>query len=305
MPGALDQAIRPRRQARGKSLDRRSRHDGIATCRHHQDRLIDLRRVIRGTKCDHRIKRRIQPGYRWRINPKCWICLDDPGIARITPGVGGERISRKTRCPRPIDVAAWNVARPKTREAQRTHQDAQWQRGAGAGEIDHRRNDDSALKPPLAGMRDPQQDRAAHRVRQRKIGWWAIGEHHAPHERLDVDLEIRKTFDMALARIRQLPRRVPLPPPVHDSDRKAALAQIAHRLEIFFDELAASGEDAHRSLAASRRIPAREAQLHPVRCRDLARDDVVGNRIAGNRNQLHGASSARPRRIVLLRFNII
>src|SRR5438876_9872926 len=33
-------------------------------------------------------------------------------------------------------------------------------------------------------------------VRQRKIGRRTVGDHHALHKRVDVDLEIRKTFDM-------------------------------------------------------------------------------------------------------------
>ena len=76
VPGTLDHAMRSRGQARGKSLDRRIRHDGVAARRQHQDRLIDLQRVIRGAKRHYRIERRIQPCHRRRTNCNRWILSD-------------------------------------------------------------------------------------------------------------------------------------------------------------------------------------------------------------------------------------
>ncbi len=71
--------------------------------------------------------------------------------------------------------------------------------------------------------------------------------------------------DMAFARIGQRALGQALPAPVERRDRKAARAQLAHRLEIFLDELGAALEQADRPLAARRRMPARKAQLHAVR----------------------------------------
>jgi len=79
-----------------------------------------------------------------------------------------------------------------------------------------------------------------------------------------------------------------LPAPVDHGDRKAAIAQIAHRLEIFFDRLAAAGEDADRALAPGRRRPARVTQFGAVGGLDGAGDDVFRNRIGGNRDKRHG-----------------
>ena len=52
---------------------------------------------------------------------------------------------------------------------------------------------------------------------------------------------------------RQPPRRMALPAPVDHRHGKTAVAQIPHRLEIFFDVLAAPREHAHRPAAVRRR----------------------------------------------------
>ena len=95
-------------------------------------------------------------------------------------------------------------------------------------------------------------------MRQREVRWRAIRQHHLLHEGLDVDFEIGEIADITLARIAQAPRRMALPAPVDHRHREAAVAQVAHRFEIFFDLLAATGEDADRALAARRRRPARK-----------------------------------------------
>ena len=142
-------------------------------------------------------------------------------------------------------------------------------------------------------MRDPQHHRAAHRMRQREIGRRAIRQHHLLHEGFDVDLEVGEIAHIALARIAQPARRMALPAPVDHRHRKAAVAQVAHGLEIFFDLLAAAGEDADGALAARRRSPARKAQLGAIRRLDGAADDVLRNRIGGNRDERHGREPAR------------
>ena len=170
-----------------------------------------------------------------------------------------------------------------------------------AREIDHRRNENGALEPALAGMHGPQHDRAAHRVGQCEMGLRTIRKHHLLHEGLEVDLVLREVFDMALARIRQLPGGMPLPPPVHGRDRKAALAQFADRLEIFLDELAAAAEDADRPFARPANPSVRSA-TRSVRCPDRADDGPVGNGIAGMAMSIKRPSSGRLRgRSVLCR----
>ncbi|MGY3426833.1 hypothetical protein ACVWZW_007337 [Bradyrhizobium sp. F1.13.4] len=120
-----------------------------------------------------------------------------------------------------------------------------------------------------------------------KKGGRAIRQHHLLHEGLDVDLEIGEVANIALARIAQAARGVALPAPVDHRHRKAAVAQIAHGLEILFDLLTASGEDADGALAVRRRRPARKAQLDAIRGFDGAADDVFGNGIGWYRDQRH------------------
>ena len=78
-----------------------------------------------------------------------------------------------------------------------------------------------------------------------------------------------------------------LPAPVEGGDGKAARAQLAHGLEIFLDEFGAALEQAHRALAARRRMPARKAQGHAVARLERAGDHVFGHRIGGDGNEIH------------------
>ena len=73
---------------------------------------------------------------------------------------------------------------------------------------------------------------------------------------------------------------------------KPRCAQLVHRLEIFFDELAAPGEDADRSLGIGGESSARSVAI-PIRCPDLAGYGTVGTGIAGSENELHGAATNR------------
>ncbi len=121
----------------------------------------------------------------------------------------------------------------------------------------------------------------------------AIRQHHLLHESLDVDFVVGKIAHIALARIAQAPRRVPLPAPVDHRHRKTAVAQVPHRLEIFFDVLAAAGEDADGPLAVGRRRPSREAQFGAIGRLDRAGYNVFGNGIGGNRDERHGGRPVR------------
>src|SRR5689334_6981160 len=79
-----------------------------------------------------------------------------------------------------------------------------------------------------------------------------------------------------------------LPAPVDHRHGKPAIAQVGYGLEIFFDLLAASGENADSTLAARRRRPAREAQFGSVGCFDGTCDYVLRNGIRRNRDERHG-----------------
>ena len=184
-------------------------------------------------------------------------------------------------------AAAGHVTAALPHQPHDPKQRAHGQRGRASRQVDHRRRKHHSVEPALARMRDPQHDGAAHRMRQREIGRRTIRQYHLLHEGLDVHLEIGKAADIALARVAQAARRMALPAPVDHRHRKAAVAQIAHRLEIFLDLLAAPAEDADRALAPGRRRPARKPQLGAIGGLDGARNDVLRNRIGGDGDERH------------------
>jgi hypothetical protein len=155
-------------------------------------------------------------------------------------------------------------------------------------QVYHRRAEHEALEQFEAGMCDAQHDRAAHRMGQRKIGRRTIRQHDLLDEGRHVDLVLRKILDMALERIAQPARGMPLPPPVDDSHRITALAQIPYRFKIFFDVLAAPGEDTDGPPAARRCRPARKAQRGAIRRPDRSGKRPLWNGIDRYRQQRHG-----------------
>ena len=184
-------------------------------------------------------------------------------------------------------AAARHIISPHAQISHRPHQRAHRQRRGAARQVDHWRRQHDPVEPALTRMRDAQEHRAAHGMGERKMRRRAVGQHHLLYEGLDVDLVIGKVSHVALARIAQAPRGVALPAPVDHGNREAAVAQIAHGLEILLDLLAAPGEDADSALAAHRRRPACKAQLRAVGRLDGAADQVFRNGIGGNRDQRH------------------
>ena len=91
-----------------------------------------------------------------------------------------------------------------------------------------------------------------------------------------------KLANVAFARIGELPRRVPLPAPVHRRDRKAALAQIAHVSKYFSIASLRPVNTQTVPLASAHGRPPREAQSGAVRRRDHASDGTVGTWIVGD-----------------------
>ena len=135
---------------------------------------------------------------------------------------------------------------------------------------------------------------------QREMRRRAIGQRHMLHEGLEVAVVFLEAVDMALHAVAQPPLRAALPAPVEGGDREAAAAQIADRLEIFLDVLAAALQQADGAeRLARRRPPAGMAQPHAVAGQRLADDSAGRNRIAVDfvefhaRDRLRRSTSAR------------
>ena len=79
-------------------------------------------------------------------------------------------------------------------------------------------------------------------------------------EAVEIDLIFIEIAHIAFAWVAQRTVRHPLPAPVERCDREAARTQVPHGLEILLDEFGAALEQAHRTLAARWRRPAREPQ---------------------------------------------
>jgi hypothetical protein len=128
---------------------------------------------------------------------------------------------------------------------------------------------------------------------EREIGRRTIRQHHLAHQRFQVGVELGEIAHVALVAVAERALRQPLPAPVEDGCGKTAVAQIAHRLEILLDPFCAAGKDADRAAAAGRRRKARKAQPHAVRGLEHAGNGAFGNRIGGNRDELHRAELFR------------
>src|SRR5262245_34181570 len=116
---------------------------------------------------------------------------------------------------------------------------------------------------------------------------WTVRQHHLVHERRQIDVVVGKPAHIALARITQEPLRTTLPAPVQHRHSEAARPQVAHGLVILLDELGTAGEQAHRSLASRRRLPARTAQTHAIARLEHAGHDAFRHRIGGSGDKVH------------------
>src|SRR4029077_12786424 len=86
-----------------------------------------------------------------------------------------------------------------------------------------------------------------HGMPKRVIRRRTIWQRHLVHEARDVVLVIVEALDVAFERIPHEPARAALPAPIEHRHGKAPAPELAHHLEIFFDELAAPGKDADRA----------------------------------------------------------
>ena len=156
-----------------------------------------------------------------------------------------------------------------------------------ARQRDHRRQQHHAIEPPVSGVSGVQQDRCAHGLAECKQRRRAVRENDLVDEALEINLVLGEIAHVTLARVAERPLRHALAAPIEGGDREAAGAQVAHGLEIFLDEFRAPLKQAHRTLAAARRRPARKTQRDPIGRLEGAGDDVVGHRIGGNGDEGH------------------
>ena len=140
-------------------------------------------------------------------------------------------------------------------------------------------------------------------MRQRKDWRRTIRQHDFAQEDFEIDAVIVEVAHIAFAGITQRTLREPLSAPVERGHRKAARAQIAHGLEIFFDEFGTPLEQAHGTLASSRWRPACITQGHAIGRLQGPADHVLGHRIGRDGDERHGlsASGARPSRLIAVR----
>ena len=118
-----------------------------------------------------------------------------------------------------------------------------------------------------------------------------IRQHDLAHEGFEIGVVFGEVAHIAFAGIAQRALRQALAAPIERRDGKAARAQIAHRLEIFFDPLAAALKNAPRCRCV--RPAAASGQSASSRRRRFQRagDEIVRNRIGGDRDEFHGTSS--------------
>ncbi len=277
-------------QVIGELLDGGRRHNGIVARGQHQDRLADVRGIIHLAKLHHRLECRIGPGDRRRRDAERRGFLVDRGIARIAHGIGCHRIADEGRGVDQRAVAARHIVAAHAQPAQRPHQHARRQLGGVTRQIDHRRRKYDTIEPAPADMGDAQHHRAAHRMRQRVVGRRTIRQHHLLHEGFDIDLIVRKPADVALARIAQLPRRMPLPAPVDHRHREAALAQLAHHHKILSMHSPRPPKTQTVPLRPPAAASAQKRKFRTVRGLDGATHGVVGNRIGRDGNERHAGT---------------
>ncbi len=151
---------------------------------------------------------------------------------------------------------------PKPAIRMHAHDDrARSHRIIDAAERDQRRGQHHAVEPAVAAMGGADEDRGAGGMAERKDRRRAIRQHDFAHERFEIGVVFGEIAHITFAAVAERAVGQALAAPVERRDRKSPRAQIAHRLEIFFDPLAAALKDAHGAAPARRRLPARIAQV--------------------------------------------
>src|SRR5215831_8862152 len=135
--------------------------------------------------------------------------------------------------------------------------------------------------------------RCSHGVSQRKNGRRAVRQHHLLHHRLQVGDVVSKISHVPFVAVGKPPIGESLTAPIECCHRKPPRAQVAHRLEIFFDELSTALHDNHGALAARRRCPTGEAQIDPIGGLDRTGHHIVWHRVGGDGDEFHEAGKSR------------
>ena len=189
--------------------------------------------------------------------------LENRGIAGVAHRIRGQDIADEgPRLDRRWCRRSGTYMEPKP--ASRMHAHDQRPRSPSyvdAAERDQRRGQHHAVEPAVAAMGGADQNGGAGGMAERENRRRAIRQHDFAHEGFEIGVVFGEIAHIALAAVAQRAVGQALAAPIERRDRKAARAQIAHGLEIFFDPFAAALEDAHRAAAAGRRLPARKAQV--------------------------------------------
>ena len=154
--------------------------------------------------------------------------------------------------------------------------------------VDHWRGQHHAAEPAAAPRRRLEQHRRSHGMAEREIGRGTIRQHHALHEMGEILFVFGEIADMALELASDEPARSALSAPIEDRDGEAAPSQLAHHLEIFLDELVATGKDADRAAPIlERRAPTRIAQAQALADVEIARLGAERDRVLRCRDESH------------------
>jgi len=113
---------------------------------------------------------------------------------------------------------------------------------------DHRRRGHETAEGQPGFIGRVQSDGTAHGMGEAEMRLRHVRHQDLVADRLQVVPEIGKPPDMALARIAHLPLGKSLPAPVEGDDGKAPVEQLAHHLEVLFDEFRPALQDADRPL---------------------------------------------------------
>jgi hypothetical protein len=155
-------------------------------------------------------------------------------------------------------------------------------------QVDQRRGEHHAIEPAAAAIGGANEHGGAGGMAEREQRRRTIRHHDLAHEGVEVAVVFGEVAHIAFVAIAEQAFRQALAAPIERRDGKAARAQIAHRLEIFFDPLAAALQNDHRALAPGRRQPTGEAQAHAGGRFQFAGDEIVRDRIGWNGDEFHG-----------------
>ena len=168
------------------------------------------------------------------------------------------------------------------------HDRARGRRGAGAGKPDQRRSQHHAVEPAVAAIGGADEHRCAGGMSDGEQRRRTIRQHDLAHESFEVGVVFGEVAHETPVAVLKPAIGKSLAAPIQRRYGKSARAQVAHGLEVFFDPFATALKDAHGAAPSCRRLPTRKAQRDAVRRLQAIRDEIIRNRIGGDRDELHG-----------------